>query len=116
MEPGPGKEQRYLQVADSEGKATDLERTSCGNGQRGLRVRRLSKTVKRCRNGSAGFRRKEEPVKKVTKKLILKKETLGLLLNPAELKAVVGGATEGCASCPHGDLSTCPGPATLDGC
>lgn len=55
-------------------------------------------------------------MKKVTKKLILKKETLGLLLNPAELKAVVGGATEGCASCPHGDLSTCPGPATLDGC
>ncbi len=53
-------------------------------------------------------------MKKTTKKLVLKKETLGFLLNPTELAAVVGGFTEGCSfgcSCPRGDLSECPGPA-----
>jgi hypothetical protein len=50
-------------------------------------------------------------MKKITKKLSLKKETLALLLNPTELAAIVGGFTEACNSCPRGDLSTCPGPA-----
>jgi hypothetical protein len=64
---------------------------------------------RQCATASVCVRRREA-VKKVTKKLLLKKETLSLLLNPTELEAVVGGVTEGC-SCPRGDLSECPGPA-----
>ncbi len=53
-------------------------------------------------------------MKKITKKLVLMKETLGILLSPTDLAVVVGGQTEGCTfgcSCPRGDLSECPGPA-----
>lgn len=64
--------------------------------------------------GLVGSLRGRKPMKKMTKKLVLKKETLGFLLQPTELAAIIGGVTEGCTfgcSCPRGDLSECPGPA-----